>query len=87
MLGIALVVPRAYAFTKFRRLPSYHIWLAKALAVYMSVCVLLLLAAHWPWSFCVGALILLVEAAEEVAITRSLDRWQADIPSWWHLRR
>lgn len=87
MLVIALVVPRAHAFVKFRRLPSYHTWLAKALAVYMSVCVLLLLAAHWPWPFRVGALILLVEATEEIAITRALDRWRADIPSWWHLRR
>lgn len=87
MLGIALVLPRAHAFAKFRRFPSYHTWLAKVLAVYMSVCVLLLLAAHWPWPFRVGALLLLVEAAEEIAITHTLKRLRSDIPSWWHLRR
>ena len=86
-LGVALVVPRAHAYMKFRRLPSYHTWLAKALAVYMSGAVLLLLAWDYPWPFRVGALLALVEAAEEFAITRTLDRSRADIPSWWHLRR
>jgi CDP-diacylglycerol--glycerol-3-phosphate 3-phosphatidyltransferase len=87
LLGIALVAPRAYAFAKFRRLPSYHTWLAKALAVYMAVALLLLLNGYWPWLFRVGALVVLVEAVEEIAITHTLDRWRADIPSWWHLRR
>lgn len=87
LLGIALVVPRAHAFAKFRRLPSYHTWLAKSLAVYMAVSVLLLLGWHWPWPFRVGALVLILEAVEEIAITRTLHRWRPDIPSWWHLRR
>jgi CDP-diacylglycerol--glycerol-3-phosphate 3-phosphatidyltransferase len=87
LLAIALVVPRVYAFARFRRLPSYHTWLAKALAVYMGASVLLMLGWDWSWPFRVGALLVLVEAAEEVAITRSLDRWRSDIPSWWHLRR
>ena len=87
LLVIALIVPRAHAFAKFRRLPSYHTWLAKALAVYMGASVLLMLGWDWSWPFRVGALFLLVEAAEEIAITRALDRWRSDIPSWWHLRR
>ena len=87
LLVVALVVPRAHAFAKFGRLPSYHTWLAKLLAVYMVLSVLLMLGWHWPWPFRLGALLLLVEAAEEVAITRSLERWRSDIPSWWHLRR
>ncbi len=87
LLVIALVVPRAHAFAKFRRLPSYHTRLAKSLAVYMAASVLLMLGWHWSWPFRVGALFLLVEAAEEIAITRALDRWRPDIPSWWHLRR
>lgn len=86
LLGIALVVPRADAWVKFRRLPSYHTWLAKTLAVYMSLALLLLLNGHWPWLFRIGALVVLLEAAEEIAITHTLARWRADIPSWWHLR-
>lgn len=85
-LGFALAVPRAHAFAKFRQLPSYHTWLAKGLAVYMAVAVLVLLIWDWPWLFRVGALLMLVEAAEEIAITRMLDSWRADIPSWWLLR-
>ena len=87
LLGIALVAPRTYAFAKFRRLPSYHTWLAKALAVYMAAALLLLLNGYWPWLFRAGALAVLVEALEEIAITHTLERWRADIPSWWHLRR
>jgi CDP-diacylglycerol--glycerol-3-phosphate 3-phosphatidyltransferase len=87
LLGIALVVPRAHAYAKFRRLPSYHTWLAKALAIYMAVTLLLLLNGYWPWLFRVGALVVLLEATEEIAITHTLQRWRADIPSWWHLRR
>lgn len=86
LLLIALVIPRAYAFAKFRQLPSYHTWLAKTLAVYMSLALLLLLAWDQPWPFRIGTLVVLLEAAEEIAITHKLDRWRADIPSWWHLR-
>ena len=75
------------SFAKFRRLPSYHTWLAKTLAVYMALALLLLLNGYWPWLFRAGAAVVLVEAMEEIAITRTLDRWRADIPSWWHLRR
>jgi CDP-diacylglycerol--glycerol-3-phosphate 3-phosphatidyltransferase len=87
LLVIALVVPRAHAFAKFRRLPSYHTRLAKVLAVYMGASVLLMLGWDWSWPFRAGTVFVLVEAAEEIAITRSLDRWRPDIPSWWHLRR
>lgn len=86
LLGVTLIAPRAHAYVKFRRLPSYHTWLAKALAVYMGVALLLLLNGYWPWLFRIGALVALVEALEEIAITRTLSRWRADIPSWWHLR-
>lgn len=87
LLGIALVLPRAHAYAKFQRLPSYHTWLAKTLAVYMALALLLLLNGYWPWLFRVGAVVVLLEAAEEMAITHTLRRWRADIPSWWHLRR
>jgi cardiolipin synthase len=87
LLAVALVVPRAHAFAKFRRLPSYHTWLAKGLAVYMGAALLLLLNGYWPWLFRVGALIALVEAAEEIAITHALRQPRADVPSWWHVRR
>lgn len=85
LLAIALVVPRVHAYVKFRALPSYHTWLAKALAVYMAAALLLLLNGYWPWLFRIGALVALLEAAEEVAITCTLDRPRSDIPSWWHL--
>lgn len=88
LLLVALIVPRIHAFLKFRRLPSYHTWLAKALAVYMSAAVLLLLTLDWPWPFRAGAIVVLLEAVEEIAITHALDRWRADVPSWWwHARR
>jgi CDP-diacylglycerol--glycerol-3-phosphate 3-phosphatidyltransferase len=85
LLALALVVPRAHAWMKFRALPGYHTWLAKALAVYMAVALLLLLNGYWPWLFRIGALVALLEAAEEVAITSTLDRPRSDIPSWWHV--
>ena len=87
LLGIALVVPHVHAFAKFRQLPAYHTWLAKGLAVYMGLSLLLLLNGHWPWLFRAGALIALVEALEEIAITHTLKRPRADVASWWHLRR
>jgi hypothetical protein len=51
------------------------------------VALLLLLNGHRPWLFRVGAVLVLVEAVEEVAITHTLKRWRADVPSWWHVRR
>ncbi len=87
LLAIALIVPRAHAFLKFRKLPAYHTWLAKALAVYMGASLLLLLNGHWPWLFRAGAVIALLEALEEIAITHTLTKLRADIPSWRHLRK
>jgi CDP-diacylglycerol--glycerol-3-phosphate 3-phosphatidyltransferase len=87
LLGIGLVVPRLHGWLKFRRLPAYHTLLAKGLAVYMGGATLLLLIGYWPWLFRIGCVVMLLEAAEEMAITHTLKAWKADVPSWWSLRR
>jgi CDP-diacylglycerol--glycerol-3-phosphate 3-phosphatidyltransferase len=81
----AYVVPLVAGFVKFRRLPSYHTWGAKAGAVLMSVAVLILFVADMPWPFRCAAAAQAAVACEEIAITLRLSEPRTNVPSYWHL--
>ena len=81
----AYVVPLVAGFVKFRRLPSYHTWGAKAGAVLMSVAVLILFIADIAWPFRCAAIAQALVACEEVAITLRLSKPRANVSSFWHL--
>jgi len=84
---LCYIVPLAAGFIKFKRLPSYHTWSAKAAAVLMSSCVILLFGVDMPWPFRFAVIFQVFVTCESVAITLRLSRWQCNIPSYWHLTR
>ncbi len=81
---VCYAAPALFALLKYRRLPSYHTWTAKLAGVLMGTGGLILLAGGPAWAFHLAALVVVIEALEEVAITAVLPRWHSNVPSIWH---
>lgn len=78
------VAPTLLALMKYRRLPSYHTWMAKLAGVLMGTGGLVLLAGGPAWAFHLAAFAVFIEAIEEIAVTAILPRWRPNVPSFWH---
>ena len=83
--GYAL--PVFYGLLKFRRLTSYHTTAARAAAVLLSAAFFLFLATDIGWPLRVATGVLVLSAIEEMAITRTLSEWHANVPSLRHALR
>jgi phosphatidylglycerophosphate synthase len=84
---VAMVLPTAIAYAKYRAIPGYHTWSVKFGAGFMGVAVALLLIFDVAWPFRVAALFQLVCAADELGITLVLDECRHDVPSVFHAAR
>lgn len=82
--AFAYVTPIAAGWLRFQRLTSYHTWAAKLTAVWMGGALFALFAGGPAWPFYVGVALLVLEAAEEIAITCVLRAWKSDVPTLWH---
>jgi CDP-diacylglycerol--glycerol-3-phosphate 3-phosphatidyltransferase len=77
----AFVLPLAVGFAKFGRLTSYHTWGAKAAGLLMGAGSLALFVGGPSWPFHLATAVLVLEAAEEIAITAVLPGWRSDVRS------
>lgn len=66
---------------KFGRLTSYHTTAARLMAYIAGAGAIVAITWGWPWLFRAGALVAIYSAAEEIAITFTLDAWTANVPS------
>ena len=82
----AYLLPMLVGFIKFKQLPSYHTWAAKTAVVMMSISVFTLLLFDYPWLFRVFALVQILVAIEEIAITFTLRQLRNNVFSYWHAR-
>ncbi len=75
--------PVLFGFLKYRRLTSYHTWGAKISGIGIALgTLMLILETNLPFRF--ASLVLALSAIEEIAITLTLSRWTANVPSLWH---
>lgn len=79
--------PIFIGFIKFHALTSYHTWLVKIAVVLLGSSFFVLFIFDIAWPFHIAAIICLLAALEEIAITFKSDSLQSDIPSLWHLTR
>jgi phosphatidylglycerophosphate synthase len=84
---LAMILPTAIAYAKYRAIPGYHTWSVKFGAGFMAVAVALLLVFDVAWPFRIAALFQLVCAADELGITFLLDECHNDVPSVFHAAR
>ena len=69
------------AVLKFRRLPSYHTWAAKASNHLVFIAVICLFAEWATWPFYVAMSAVILTNIEATAITCALPQWRADVRS------
>lgn len=78
------IVPMFVGFLRFHRLTSYHTWGDKVSAVLVGIGAFLLLGFAIAWPFRVAAVVFLLAAMEEIAITLVLPDSRRDVCSIWH---
>lgn len=76
-------MPLLAGWIKLRRQTSYHTWDAKLAEMTCGLGAILLFTEVPPWLFRVGVVILAMGAAGEIAITLTLKRLHARVPSLW----
>lgn len=84
---VSFIIPVVVGYARFRRLTSYHTRGAKLSAVLLSSTILLMLLDGPAWPFHLATVIFVLAEVEEVCITALLPRWQADVPSIFHVLR
>lgn len=85
VLGLIIIylLPLSVSLVKFGRLNSYHTLLTKITAVTVSIGVVLFLLIDVVWPIYLAIAVLMLEAAENIAITLKLDAPRTDIRSLW----
>ncbi|RRS31724.1 MAG: phosphatidylglycerophosphate synthase [Epsilonproteobacteria bacterium (ex Lamellibrachia satsuma)] len=79
------ILPAFFALAKFGKLASYHTWITKISAILMSAGVVMLLGFENDLLFHIAVYFLLIEMAENIAITIILQKPKSNIHSIWHV--
>jgi len=82
---IFFILPALAGFIKFKRLPCYHTWAAKILAVLTCLAIYILFITDIGWPFRCAIILQCFVSIEEMAITLWLKEQRYNIPSFWHL--
>lgn len=69
---------------RYRRLPSFHTWGAKAMAVIVGLALLVMFVTHNSLYFRLCIPFLLLESVEELIMIALLPKWHPNVPSFWH---
>ena len=85
-IGFYLLAP-AWGWLKFRRLPSYHTWLAKTAAVVFAITAIVIFAGGPGWPLRIAMSLVVVACVEEILMTCVLKEWRANIPTLKHARQ
>ena len=72
------------SWIRFRRLPSYHTWLAKGAWLIIGVGTAALIAQWTPWLFRLSMLIVVLANIEAIAISLVSKQPRVDVPTLWH---
>ncbi len=84
LIIISFLTPVAIGLIKFKTLTSYHTWTVK-LAVFVTVVAYVVTFSDWArWPIYLAAVIAVIAAIEEIAITLVMRNEHADVRSIWH---
>lgn len=84
---LSYLLPVAVGLYKFHAATSYHTWLVKSAVASMGISLFLLFIFEIAWPFRFAALICLVSAVEEIAISCYLPALRSNVHSLWHLKK
>jgi CDP-diacylglycerol--glycerol-3-phosphate 3-phosphatidyltransferase len=80
----AFFLPVLIGFIKFRRLTSYHTWMAKTSGILISLGVIILLIWDKAIVFRFSVCVFMLSALEEIAITLVLPEWRSNVSTLRH---
>ncbi len=72
------------SWIKFRRLPSYHTWSAKAVWFVVGPGIACLLLGRFPWVFRISMACVTLTNLEAILISWRLSKPRVDVPTLWH---
>ncbi len=83
LIVASCLLPALAGFLKFGRFTSYHTWAVKIAAAAMGLTLYVLFLGGPPWPFRIAAVICIVAAIEEIAITLLLPEPKSNLRSVW----
>lgn len=86
-VGVAVasyIVASGYGYWKFKRVPSFHTYSAKATHLLVAISGTCLVLGWSVWPLRAAAIAVLLTNIESLAISRKLTRWKTDVPSIFH---
>ena len=83
----SFLTPVVVGIIKFHAFTSYHTWMVKFAVATMGLSFFLLFLFDFAWPFRIAALICLLAAIEEIAITCYLPKLHSNVRSLWHVAR
>lgn len=87
MVIMSYVTPSVVGIIKFRAFPSYHTWLVKFAVACMGASFFLLVLFDIAWGFRIAAVICVLAAGEEIAISCLLPELRSNVRSVWHVKK
>lgn len=87
MVIISYLLPSVVGIAKFHAFPSYHTWLVKVAVACMGFSFFLLVLFDISWAFRLAAVLCLLAAGEEIAISCILSDLRSNVKSFWHVKR
>ncbi len=83
MIVASCLLPAVAGFSKFGRFTSYHTWGVKLAAASMGLTLYVLFLGGPAWPFRVAAVICILAAIEEIALTLLLSEPESNVRSVW----
>jgi phosphatidylglycerophosphate synthase len=83
LIVASCLLPAVAGFSKFRRFTSYHTWGVKLAAASMGSTLYILFLGGPVWPFRVAAVICILAAIEEIALTLLLSEPESNVRSVW----
>ena len=80
----AYLAPILVGELRYRRLPCFHTWGAKAMAIIVGAALLLMFMTQNSLFFRLCVPLLVLESIEELIMIAVLPRWHPNVPSVWH---
>ena len=80
----AYLAPILVGEFRYRRLPSFHTWGAKSMAIIVGAALLLMFMTQNSLFFRLCIPLLVLESIEELIMIAVLPRWHPNVPSLWH---
>ena len=90
ILLVLFLVQITYGFIRYKKMTSFHTYLAKTAALLQGVFLILVLFTEEPSLilFYVAAIVTMLELTEEIILIRLLPKWQANVKGiYWVLKK